>query len=571
MSAAQRPNVILVMTDDQGYGDLGCTGNPWIRTPNLDEFFVQSTRCPDFHVSPLCTPTRGAIMSGRNPLRNGAWATCWGRSILRGDETTMADVFAHNGYRTGMFGKWHLGDNYPYRPQDRGFETVVAHKGGGVGQTPDFWGNDYFDDTYFHNSQPVEHEGYCTDIWFDEAMAFIEESRDEPFFCYLATNAPHSPYLVADEYADLYRGTPEIPEPEFYGMITNIDENWARLTRLLHHLGLAEDTILIFMTDNGSSGGWREQSGMGYNAGMRGRKGSYYDGGHRVPFFIRWPAGGITAGDVRELVTHMDLLPTFIDLCGLDEPDHRPFDGISVAPLLRGERMSLPDREIFVQYRQNTNPPQMWENAVMTRLWRLVGGEELYYMPADPGQRRDVAEHYPGIVRRLRLAQERWWDQVRPLLDQYCPISLGADEENPTRLNAMDVLGDVAWNQGHIKAAQRSTGRWAVRVEQAGHYRFELQRWPKEIGVPIDGGLPDEHAKIAPFGTAPQAGGGTRIAPTSARISVGDFEATVEVPAGAESVTFEADLQPCEGQLDAWFLDAEGEERGAYYVYVRRE
>ncbi|HCU34781.1 MAG TPA: Cerebroside-sulfatase [Armatimonadetes bacterium] len=555
--AARRPNLILVMTDDQGYGDLGCTGNPWVQTPNIDEFFISATRCSDFHVSPLCTPTRGAIMSGRNPLRNGAWATCWGRSILRRDETTMADVFTHNGYRTGMFGKWHLGDNYPYRPQDRGFAKVVAHRGGGVGQTPDFWGNSYFDDTYLHNGKPVAHEGYCTDVWFGEAMSFIEQSRDEPFFCYLATNAPHSPYLVADEYADLYRGNPDIPEPEFYGMITNIDENFGRLVKQLDALELAEDTILIFMTDNGSSGGFVPETGAGYNAGMRGKKGSYYDGGHRVPFFIRWPGGGIGGmRDVREMVTHTDLLPTFIELCGLDEPEHRPFDGMSVAPLLRGERMALPDREVFLQYRQNTDPPRMWENAVMTRDWRLVGGEELYHVSSDPGQVSDVAARYPDIARRLRIAHERWWAEVEPLLEQYCPISIGAEEENPACLGAMDVLGDVAWNQGHIRDAMRSTGCWAVEVERAGHYRFELRRWPRELGLPIDGVL--------------QQAASSAIHPSRARIGIGGFEAVADVPAGAEAVVFEADLQPGRADLDAWFIDADGEERGAYYVYAER-
>ncbi len=555
--SARRPNVILVMTDDQGYGDLACTGNPWISTPNLDDFFVQAARCPDFHVSPLCTPTRGAIMSGRNPLRNGAWATCWGRSILRRDETTMARVFAHNGYRTGMFGKWHLGDNYPYRPQDRGFQTVVAHKGGGVGQTPDFWGNSYFDDTYFHNGAPVAHEGYCTDVWFDEAMAFIEQSHGEPFFCYLATNAPHGPYRVADRYADPYRGNPDIPNPEFYGMITNIDENFGRLVALLDDLEIAEDTILIFMTDNGTAAGWEEGPGQGYNAGMRGRKASYYDGGHRVPFFIRWPAGGIGHRDVTPLITHLDLLPTFVDLCDLDEPEHKPWDGLSVAPLLRGEGQALPHREIFLQYRQNTEPPHMWENGVMCQHWRLIGGEELYYLPADPGQRNDISEQYPDMVRRLRIAHEEFWAEIEPLLSQFCPISLGADEENPTRLGAMDVLGDVAWDQPHIRAARRSTGRWMVEVERDGHYRFELQRWPRELGLPIDAVLADEES--------------TAIHPQRARIKLGDFEAFADVPAGADRVTFEADLQRGMGEFEAWFIAPDGDERGAYYVYVTRE
>ncbi len=218
----KHPNVIIVLTDDQGYGDLGCTGNPWLKTPNIDAFAKESLNFSNFHVQPLCTPTRGALMTGRRPAENGAWATCWGRSILRASEHTLPDLFRSNGYRTGLFGKWHLGDNYPYRPFERGFDHVVAHQGGGVGQTPDFWGNNYFDDVYQHNGQNRQHEGYCTDVWFEEAMKFIKNDSENPFFCVIATNAPHCPYLVADEYADPYRSNPDIPQAEFYGMISNI-------------------------------------------------------------------------------------------------------------------------------------------------------------------------------------------------------------------------------------------------------------------------------------------------------------------------------------------------------------
>ena len=562
------------MTDDQGYGDLGCTGNPWIQTPNIDAFHGAAFRLTDFHVSPLCTPTRGALMTGHRPIRNGAWATCWGRSILRKTETTMADVFAANGYRTGMFGKWHLGDNYPYRPMDRGFQHVVAHRGGGVGQTPDFWGNNYFDDTYFHNSKPVQHDGYCTDIWFDEAAKFIETNKDQPFFAYIATNAPHSPYLVAERYRKLYEDNPDIPEPAFYGMITNIDENFGRLDSKLNELGIADNTILIFMTDNGSSGGCllddHSHVIRGYNAGMRGMKCSYYDGGHRVPFFIRWPDGNIEGGrDVGEMAFHVDLLPTVIDLCGLTAPDNVRFDGLSLADLLTGSTDTLPDRIQFLQYRQNTNPPEKWTNAVITKQWRLIGGKELYDIKADPEQKNNIAEQHPDIVAKLRAAHETWWDEVSPLLDQYCPISLGNDSENPTRLDAMDVMGDVAWNQTHIVLAQKSTGRWTVDVERTGEYTFSLRRWPMELALPIDEAVSPEDASGHIY--ADESGKSTAIRPTRARFKIFDQEKIASIEPGVEEITFSVKLeQTGVTQLDAWFLDESGEERGAYYVYVER-
>lgn len=615
----QRPNVVLVITDDQGYGDLGCTGHPWLKTPNIDAFHDDAVRLADFHVSPLCTPTRGALMTGRRPVRNGAWATCWGRSILRKSETTMADVFAASGYRTAMFGKWHLGDNYPYRPQDRGFQHVVAHKGGGVGQTPDFWGNNYFDDTYFHNGEPVEHAGYCTDVWFDEAIRFIEHcaagqsaessaghttdedtppgdpscadtspgnplgadtppgsppEADAPFFVYLATNAPHTPYLVSEEYARPYRNNPDVPEPAFCGMIANIDENFGRLRRTLARLGLEENTILVFMTDNGSSGGSEldesQYVARGYNAGMRGKKGSYYDGGHRVPFLIRWPGGGLGRGrNVDEMTLHVDILPTFIALCGLNAPDV-DFDGQSLAPLLHGDRTSLPgDRIHFLQYRQDTVPPEKWTNAVMTRRWRLVRGEELYDVEADPGQRRDVAADHPAEVERLRRAHDAWWDEISPGLEDYCPIALGNPAENPTRLCAMDVLGDVAWHQTHIAQAKRSTGTWAVEIERPGRYRFSLCRWPAERALAISGVIPPEEARHLIY--APEEARSVAVRPVEARLSLFDDERSGSLESGDETAEFTLEVRRTGTTfLNATFIDEEGDIQGAYYVDVER-
>lgn len=571
---SRRPNIILVLTDDQGYGDLGCTGNPWIQTPHIDAFHAESDRLSDFHVEPLCTPTRGALMTGRRPVRNGAWATCWGRSILGRDERTLPDYLAEHGYATGLFGKWHLGDNYPFRPQDRGFQKVVAHRGGGVGQTPDFWGNSYFDDTYFHNGEPVDHEGYCTDVWFSEALQFVRDNRDHPFLACIHTNAPHHPYLVEESYRKPYDGNPDIPEPAFYGMIANIDENFGRLREELKALDLEQDTILIFMTDNGSSGGCVTDEAhfvrRGHNAGMRGQKGSYYDGGHRVPCFIRWPGGGIGGGaDLGELASGVDFFPTLVDLCGLPQPDCA-FDGTSLGPVLRKEADQLPgDRVHFVQIRQSEEPPEKWTNAVMTRRWRLVHGRELYDIKADPGQETDVAEDHPEVVERLRAAHENWWEEVSPGMAEVSRIVLGHDAENPTCLTAMDVHGDVAWSQVHLVNAVRSSGRWEVEFDRPGRYRFELRRWPEELQVPTDGLPPEgEVRKLAPYFPIRAA---VPWKPTSARIELFGRAYIGPYESGSAGVVFEVDLEQAgPTRFDAWFADASGDEWGAYFVRIER-
>ena len=294
--AAERPNVIIVMTDDQGYGDLGCHGNPILKTPELDRLHAESVRFTDFHVSPFCTPTRAALMTGNHPAVTGAYRTSSGRSLMHPDEKTIANLFVDAGYATGMVGKWHLGDNAPHRPQDRGFQDVVWHRAGGVGQAPDYWGNDYFDDTYERNGKYEKFEGYCTDVWYREGIRFIKENKDQPFLLYLALNAPHGPYIVGKEWAAPYAKNRKVTNANFYGMIANIDHNMGLLRKSLDELGLTENTILIFMTDNGTASGAKFK-GLdslplrGYNAGMRGKKSSVYEGGHRVPFFIHWPKG----------------------------------------------------------------------------------------------------------------------------------------------------------------------------------------------------------------------------------------------------------------------------------------
>ncbi len=582
---SNHPNVVFVLTDDQGYGDLGCTGNPYIRTPQIDQFYNDSIRFTDYHVAPLCAPTRGAIFTGRRPLRNGVWATCWGRSILHENETTLAEIFRQNGYATGLFGKWHLGDNYPYRPQDRGFSEVVAHKGGGVGQTPDFWGNNYFDDVYYKNGKLTRFDGYCTDVWFDAAERFIESHPDQPFFACITTNAPHEPYMVEEKYTAPYKGKDEIVHPEFYGMISNIDSNFGRLWRKLTELNIEENTILIFMTDNGTSGGCKtdgeEHVVRGFNAGMRGMKTSYYDGGHRVPFFIRWPGGGLQGGrDVDYTSFHVDFLPTLADLCNLIVPPLQ-LDGISLKNALMNEA-GLPEGRVeFMQYHQSTIVPEKWESAVICDEWRLVRGRELYNIKTDPGQKTDLSQEYPHIVQRLREAHESYWQDMQSTMGIYSPIYLGDAHENPTRLDAMDVMGDVAWSQISIALARKSTGRWHVKFTQTGRYRFELRRWPLELNLPMAGALSEEKVSdLAPYADALRSPEGVAwrnkekikdILPMRARVGFFGAQYEMEADEKLSAVTFELPVcQIGETDLDAWFIDQNGEEIGAYYVYVER-
>jgi arylsulfatase A-like enzyme len=383
--APRRPNVILIMTDDQGYGDLACHGNPILQTPNLDKLHRQSTRLTNFHVDPTCSPTRSALLTGRYSSRTGVWHTVMGRSLLRRDETTLANIFAAQGYRTGIFGKWHLGDNFPFRPQERGFHEALTFGGGAISNTPDFWGNNYFDDTLRRNNKLEKFAGYCTDVFFAAAQRFIEENRDRPFFAYIPTNAPHQPYNVAAKYSKPYadRGVPS-PRAEFYGMIANIDENVGRLLERVRALGLEDDTIVIFMTDNGTAAGYNENTRAGFNAGMRGFKGSEYDGGHRVPCFLRWP-GRLRAGaDVGAVTAHIDIVPTLLDLCGLQKPADIAFDGVSLRSLLAAKQ-PWPSRTLLV-HSQRIDHPEPWRKcAVMTDRWRLVNGKELYDMTTDPG------------------------------------------------------------------------------------------------------------------------------------------------------------------------------------------
>jgi len=549
----KKPNVIIVITDDQGYGDLACHGNPYIKTPNLDKLYTQSTRLTNYHVGPTCAPTRAALLTGRYCNRTGVWHTIMGRSIIRGNERTLGHMFTEGGYRTGMFGKWHLGDNYPSRPRYMGFGYVRCHGGGGVGQTPDYWGNDYFDDTYNHNGTFVKHEGYCTDIWFAEGMKFIKASAQakKPFFAYISTNAPHGPFNVAKKYSDMYEGVKGVPNANFYGMITNIDDNMKLLVKQLDALGIADNTILIFTTDNGTAAGVARRGSGGFNAGMRGTKGSEYDGGHRVPMFIRWPGGKITPGlDIKRLTAHVDIMPTLAELCGIDTPKAK-LDGKSIVPLLRGKDASWGPRVLVTDSQRIENPEKWRKSATMTDRWRLINGKELYDMPADPGQKNDIADKNPEVVANLRKAYDAWWTDVSKQFGEYVPIIIGSPKENPTRLTSHDWHSpgsQRSWNHRQIMAGGGlSNGFWAVDVDRPGTYELKLMRWPTQAKRK----LREKFINV-----------------TKAQLTVANVDETVKVGPDANSASFKVKLPKGETKLQAQFIDAKGKAAGAFFVYV---
>ena len=546
-----RPNVVIVITDDQGYGDVAFTGNPAIKTPTIDKLRTQGTLLNNFHVDPTCAPTRSALMTGRYSDRVGVWHTVQGRSMLRRRETTMADIFGNNGYATAMFGKWHLGDCYPYRPEDRGFQHCVYHKAGGVGQAPDYWGNDYFDDTYIVNGKLQRFEGYCTDVWFNEGMKFIKKNKDKPFFAYISLNAPHKPLFCPEEYVKPYENDPRVPSAEYYGMIANIDENLARLMKMLDDEGLSDNTILVFMTDNGTASGLL--GGRGYDGGMRGMKNSEYDGGHRVPFILRWPDGKIKAGkSIERLTAHIDILPTFIELCGLTAPEI-DYDGSSIRELLYSETPNWSERTLVVESQRVVDPIKWRKSAVMTDRWRLVNGKELFQLDDDPKQASDISKQHPEIYERLRGQYNKFWNDVSREHDLTSYMVIGSDHSPIVSLSSHDWLIDKLppWNQAHIvngDVAEESF--WAIEVERDGDYEISLRRWPVEADKGINDGT---YGKAFNY--------------KKARLRIGDFDETKDIPAGAKEVTFKVSLKKGITKLAPVFI---GPDLTAtpYYAYV---
>lgn len=490
------PNVILIITDDQGYGDFGFTGNPNVKTPVLDNFARQSIRFNNFYVCPVSAPTRAGLMTGRYSLRTGVRDTYNGGAMMAPSEVTIAEMLREAGYATGIFGKWHLGDNYPMRPCDQGFDESLIHLTGGMGQPGDIttWprgDSSYFDPILWHNGRQQKYDGYCSDIFTSNAMGFLEENRNRPFFCYIAFNAPHTPLQVPEKYYNIYRDTdpssgfendnrpfPLMNEKDkedarrVYAMVTNIDDNIGRLLKKLQDLDVDENTIVIFMTDNGPQQ-------RRYNAGMRGLKTSVYRGGVRVPFWLSYPALDARNIDVEANAANIDVFPTLADLCNVKIPEAIEIDGISLIPYINGKKEEDDGRPLFWYWTRHS--PELYNNIALQKgKYKLVGNTdynspanafELYDLEKDPFEQKNIVKDDPDRAEEMKKELDLMFHElaVSENLAERPRIEIGTPHENPVILNRNDADGQRGiWEQEEIY------GFWRVKINE-GRYNIRFK------------------------------------------------------------------------------------------------
>lgn len=490
------PNVILIMTDDQGYGDLGITGNPHVKTPVIDRFAGESIRFNNFYVSPVCAPTRSSLMTGRYSLRTGIRDTYNGGAIMASNEVTIAEMLKQGGYITGVFGKWHLGDNYPSRPNDQGFDESVIHLSGGMGQVGDITSyfqrdSSYYNPVLWHNGLQQAYKGYCSDIFTEQAIGFIEANKKQPFFCYLSFNAPHTPLQVPEKYYNMYRdidpasGFEDDERPfvemneknkedarKVYAMVSNIDDNIAALFQKLDELNIAENTIIIFMTDNGP-----QQTR--YVGGMRGRKGSVYRGGVRVPFYLKYPALYNDDKDIEIMAAHIDVLPTLSQLCNVELPANRKIDGRSLLPLIREEESYWQERPLFFYWTRRY--PELYSNIALHKGdYKIVANTdynspiedfELFNIEDDPYEQNNIIGKKQIVANELKSELDILYTELIQsdnLINQPL-IIIGSEHENPVFLNRNDASG-----QRGIWAQEEVYGFWKVRLTE-GYYNIRFK------------------------------------------------------------------------------------------------
>jgi len=568
-SSNRRPNIVLIICDDLAFGDLSHHGNPHIQTPHVDRIAREGVEIGRYLSGPVCTPARTSLMTGRYPYRTKAIDTYLGRSMMDPDEITLAEVLRDSGYRTAISGKWHLGDCYPMRPMDKGFERSFVHRGGGLCQPGNVGRDDYFDADCWKDGQRVRSEGYCTDAFTDQAMAYMEQMREDPFFLYVGYNAPHSPLRVEDRWADPFReqGLNET-FARLYGMVANIDDNVGRIQSKLEELELDRETILIFTSDHGPCNSVRHEGQTRFNAGLRSTKGTNYEGGLRVPFFVRWP-GGLEATGRRDVRANpIDVLPTLAEACDAVLPEDRAIDGESLWPVWRGEPPSerLRSRLLFSQWHRGDEPQAFRHAAVIGERYKLLcdnEGFKLYDVEADPGEQTDLAADRPDVVRDLKRRYTAWFEDVsntRP--DNYAPprIVIGAEAQPLTHLTRQDwrVDSQSTW-------ADRDRGWWLLCAQRAGRYRIEVR--PRDpIGKGEGQAQAQAQAQDQDQAQAQDEGG------RQGRAFLSIDGQTRSMPldeTGASAVLDDVTLAAGELRLEAWLTDDRGRV-APYRVDVQR-
>ncbi len=503
--AQKKPNVLLIMTDDQGIGDIGMHNNDMLKTPNMDAIAKQGAEFKQFIVNFNCSPTRASMLTGRDNYRTGVVGVTETSPLMKSSEVTIAKLLSEAGYSTGIFGKWHLGDSYPMRPSDKGFQETLIHKGGGIGQASDPPGNSYFNPILEHNNVKKVFEGYCDDIFADATINFITENKDKPFFAFYATNLPHFPLTVSDKWADPFRkmGLHEL-NALTYGMIANVDANIGRLLAKLKELGIEDNTIVIFMSDNGPRTK-RTKNDLypdRYSMNLRGTKTSVYENGIRAPFFIKWPARITQGVKFTNLAAHIDVMPTLLEACNIPVPKDLKLDGLSLMPLLTNKVKNLPEREIFIQGHAGSEPFKYFHFTVRGEQYKLISPTddpygniarptvadskkmianlELYDIEKDSSEINNIAKQYPDIVKSMLSKYENWFDQAIKDRGPDWPqrIYLGTQFQRNVQLSRFDWGGPGAFGNHSNKF-----GYWEV-FSTAARYRITL-RFQKAVKTGI--------------------------------------------------------------------------------------
>ncbi len=556
-----RPNLLIILTDDQGYGDLSLHGNPVVQTPHLDRLGREGVRFDQFHVTSMCSPSRGALLTGRHPLANAAMSTAHGRNTLRPGLPTLPQALKDAGYRTALFGKWHLGRNWPNRPTDRGFQRFYGFQGFGPTGISSRWNSDYIDPWFLDGDREIQARGFCTDILFDEAMKWIGQANHakQPFFAMIATNAPHFPFWAPKELAAKFAHT---KNPEFFAMVANLDANAGRIERFLAEHGLRDNTIVVFLTDNGTVGG-----ASTFNAGMRGHKATPWEGGHRVPLFVRWPRGEIEGGrEIDGLADVTDLFPTLLELCGVPMPAEARPDGISLVPALRSLSPLPEHRKLVMQiYQGSLNPKTA---CVMWRGLRFLWQDALYDLAADFGQETNIAEKLPGNFELMREHYRQWFAQVEPATREILPEHIGHAHQPEVILDGSMCPNGTDGQAGVRRALPDKGGMpgpWHVLAHHGGRYRITLRRWPLESGLKLAEGAP-------PFETAcsgPPEPEGVALPITQATLEVDGKRLRQPVGEDPAAIAFETTLDAGAHTLLARFYGQnETPLCGAFYAHV---